>query len=215
MVLKFGNDFCTACEPIARIWHKGNDPIGRRTILFVDVYLPEIHAISLIHQNLSTIIILLTVVPVYNLLLTIWMSLAPARTLTLASFMLRYQSWRGLGLWKEQEKERRAPGSLKIPDFTTKWTRVCLFLYRPTACLVFLRRLLVIFLVPPRRFTFFDGCAQLFCTLTPFRTYRIHDKRLKSAVVEPAYYDGRCSHIFAVWVCTTAKISKKPGNEGA
>ena len=50
MLLEFGNDFCTACEPIAGIWHEGNDPIGRRPIAVVDVVdvdLPEIHAISL------------------------------------------------------------------------------------------------------------------------------------------------------------------------
>ena len=120
------------------------------------------------------------------------MSLAPARTLTLASFMLRYQSWRGLGLWKEQEKERRAPGSLETPNFTTKRTRVCLFLYTPTTCLVFLRRLLVIFLAPPRRFTFFDGCAHLSCMLASSETYRIHDKRMKSAGVEGTDCDGWC-----------------------
>ena len=40
---KFGNDFCTSGEPIARIWHKGNDPIGRRpiAIIVVDVDLQE------------------------------------------------------------------------------------------------------------------------------------------------------------------------------
>ena len=51
MSLKFGNDFCTPCEPIAWIWHKGNDPIGHRPIAVVDVVdvdLPEILAISLL-----------------------------------------------------------------------------------------------------------------------------------------------------------------------
>ena len=50
MPLEFGNDFCTPCEPIAGIWHKGNDPIGHRPIavLVVDVDLPEILAISLL-----------------------------------------------------------------------------------------------------------------------------------------------------------------------
>jgi hypothetical protein len=53
---EFGNDFCTPCEPIARVWHKGNDPIGRRPIAVVDVVdvdLPEIHAISLLRGYLS------------------------------------------------------------------------------------------------------------------------------------------------------------------
>ena len=52
MPLEFGNDFCLPCEPIARIWHKGNDPIRRRTIAVVgaaDVDLPEI-TISLVHR---------------------------------------------------------------------------------------------------------------------------------------------------------------------
>jgi hypothetical protein len=64
MLLEFGDDFCTTCEPIAWVWHKGNDPTGRRPIAIVDVvdvHLPEIHAISLIHRNIYTIIILLTV----------------------------------------------------------------------------------------------------------------------------------------------------------
>ena len=39
MLLESGDDFCAACEPIARIWHKGNDPIGRRpvAVIVVDV----------------------------------------------------------------------------------------------------------------------------------------------------------------------------------
>ena len=50
MLLKFGDDLCTTREPIARIWHKGNDPIGRPpiSVVVVDLYLPEIHAISLL-----------------------------------------------------------------------------------------------------------------------------------------------------------------------
>ena len=36
MPLEFGDDLCAACEPIARIWHKGNDPIGRRPIAIID-----------------------------------------------------------------------------------------------------------------------------------------------------------------------------------
>ena len=53
MPLEFGNDFCAACEPIARIWHKGNDPIGRRSFVVVDMDLPEIHAISLQSKYLT------------------------------------------------------------------------------------------------------------------------------------------------------------------
>ena len=59
MPLKIGNDFCTACEPIAGIWHKGNNPIGRRPIGVVDVVdvvdvdLSEIHAVSLLSKCLT------------------------------------------------------------------------------------------------------------------------------------------------------------------
>ena len=53
MVPKFGNDFCAACEPIARIWCKGNYPFGRRSIAADDVYLSEIHAISLLGGYLA------------------------------------------------------------------------------------------------------------------------------------------------------------------
>ena len=42
MVLEFGDDFCPPCEPIARIWHKGNDPIGHRPIATVDIDLQEV-----------------------------------------------------------------------------------------------------------------------------------------------------------------------------
>ena len=56
MPLEFGKDFCTPREPIAWIWRKGNDPIGCRPtaiIVVVDVHLPEIHAISLVHEILT------------------------------------------------------------------------------------------------------------------------------------------------------------------
>ena len=56
MLLEFSDDFRAACEPIARIWHKSNDPIGRRPIAVVDVDdvdLPEIHAISLLSRYLT------------------------------------------------------------------------------------------------------------------------------------------------------------------
>ena len=71
MVLKFSDNFCTACEPIARSRHKGNDPIRRRPAItvVVDVHLPVGHAISLIHRNIDTITILLTAVAVLNVLL--------------------------------------------------------------------------------------------------------------------------------------------------
>ena len=71
MPLEFGNDFCAACEPIARIWHKGNDPIGCRPvaiIVVVDVHLLEIDTISLVHQNTYIITILLTVLAAMNML---------------------------------------------------------------------------------------------------------------------------------------------------
>ena len=42
--LEFRNDFRAACEPVARIWHKGNDPIEHRpiAIIVLDVDLQEI-----------------------------------------------------------------------------------------------------------------------------------------------------------------------------
>ena len=53
MSLEFGNDFSTSGEPIARIWHKGNDPVGRRPIAVVDLDLPEIHTINLLSTYLT------------------------------------------------------------------------------------------------------------------------------------------------------------------
>ena len=69
MLPPFGDDFCATCESIARIWHKGNDPIRRRPIAITDVHLPEIHAINLVHRNIYMITILLTVLAVLNVLL--------------------------------------------------------------------------------------------------------------------------------------------------
>ena len=53
---EFGNDFCTPCEPIAGVWHKGNDTIGCCLIAIVDVvdvHLPEIDTISLLGEDLA------------------------------------------------------------------------------------------------------------------------------------------------------------------
>ena len=49
MPLKFGNEFCTPCEPSARVWHEANDPIGRRpiAIIVVDVDLQWIRRYQL------------------------------------------------------------------------------------------------------------------------------------------------------------------------
>jgi len=71
MILEFGDDFCTPCEPIAWIWHEGNNPIGHRTtavVDVVDVHLPEIHTVSLVHQNIYMITILPTALVVMNML---------------------------------------------------------------------------------------------------------------------------------------------------
>ena len=72
MLLKFGDDFCAPCEPIAWIWRKGNDSIRRRRttiIAVVDVHLPEIHAIGLVLRTTYIITILLTVLAVLNVVL--------------------------------------------------------------------------------------------------------------------------------------------------
>ena len=69
MDLEFGDDVCAACEPIAWIWHKGNGPNGRHQIDVVDVHLPEIHGISLVHQNIYVITNLLTMLAVLKVLL--------------------------------------------------------------------------------------------------------------------------------------------------
>ena len=53
MLPQFDNGFCTSSEPIAWIWHKGNDRIGRHPIAIIDVHLPEIHAINLVHWKLT------------------------------------------------------------------------------------------------------------------------------------------------------------------
>ena len=50
MALEFGDDFCPSCEPIARIWHKGNDPIERRPIPIVDIDLQGVQRCQLAGQ---------------------------------------------------------------------------------------------------------------------------------------------------------------------
>ena len=47
MPLELDNDFCSPCEPIARIWGHEENHIRRRPIVVVDVHLPEIQTISL------------------------------------------------------------------------------------------------------------------------------------------------------------------------
>ena len=71
MLLKFGNDFCTACETIARIWHKGNDPIGRRPISIIVILDVHLHGIQLLAWFTRTVTgyILLTVLALLNVLL--------------------------------------------------------------------------------------------------------------------------------------------------
>ena len=72
MPLQFGNNFCPACEPIARVWREGDDPIEHRptaVVDVVDVHLPEVRTISSVHQYTNTITILLTVLALLNVLL--------------------------------------------------------------------------------------------------------------------------------------------------
>ena len=67
MPLEFSDDFCTACESIAWIWHEGNDSIRCHPIAIIavlDVDLLEIHAISLVHWNIYTITLSRTVLAV-------------------------------------------------------------------------------------------------------------------------------------------------------
>ena len=106
MPLEFGDDFCLPSEPSAWIWHKGDDPVGFGLIAIfavVDVDLPEIHVISLVHRNIYMITILLTwVLVVLNMLS--WATMCWAPTRTLAPLMLRYWKWRG-SQWGKEGKE--------------------------------------------------------------------------------------------------------------
>ena len=61
MALQFGDGFCTPCEPNARIWHKGNNPIGRRLIAVVDVDLSEIQTVSLLSRYVAVPLTVLAV----------------------------------------------------------------------------------------------------------------------------------------------------------
>ena len=72
MPLQFGNDFCPACEAIAWVRREGDDPIERLPIAVVDVvdvHLPHVHSISLVHWYTNTITVLLTMLALWNLLL--------------------------------------------------------------------------------------------------------------------------------------------------
>ena len=91
--LEFGDIFCLPCEPIAWIWHEGNDAIRCHPTAIIDVHLPEIHDISLVRQNFYIITIALTELALMNMLLWATKSWAPARMP--ASLMFRYWRWRG------------------------------------------------------------------------------------------------------------------------
>ena len=55
LALELGDDIGPPCEPIAWIWHKGNDPIRFCSIAITAVVhldLREIHAIILVHWNI-------------------------------------------------------------------------------------------------------------------------------------------------------------------
>ena len=57
MFLQFSNDLHSACEPSARVWHKGNYRVGYHPVsiaqVVIDVNLREIRAVSLLHENLT------------------------------------------------------------------------------------------------------------------------------------------------------------------
>ena len=57
MYLKFCNNLHLACEPSARVWHKGNYRIGYRSVarVVIDVNLQEVHAVSLLYENLTVL----------------------------------------------------------------------------------------------------------------------------------------------------------------
>ena len=42
MPLELADDLCAACEPVAWIWHKRNDPIGHRPAAIIDVDLQDL-----------------------------------------------------------------------------------------------------------------------------------------------------------------------------
>ena len=72
MTLEFHNDFCPACEPSARVWCKGYDPVRHRPIAVVgvvDEHLREIRTISFVHWHIDTTTILLTMLALLNMLL--------------------------------------------------------------------------------------------------------------------------------------------------
>ena len=74
MPLEFGNDFCPPCEAIAWVWREGDDPIERLPIAVVDVvdvHLPYVCSIGLVHWYIDTITILLTVLALLNVLLLV------------------------------------------------------------------------------------------------------------------------------------------------
>ena len=71
MPLQFGNNFCPPCEAIAWVWREGDDPIKRRPIAVVDVvdvHLPHVHSISLVHWYINTRTVLLTMLALWKLL---------------------------------------------------------------------------------------------------------------------------------------------------
>ena len=118
MCLEFGDDFCAACEPGARIWHKGNDPIGRRPItiiMYVDLQETKPSSAYLMDtiSNHSTHVIECVV--------------ASNKVVSACEAHPEIPT----EVQDEGRKERRAPGGQKTPNYATRCTRVGLFLYTP------------------------------------------------------------------------------------
>ena len=182
MPLECGNGFCTPCEPNARIWHKGNDPIGRRSIaiIFVDVDLQQFQRHHLAWR-----------IPLVKIPLTVWASMnvpllatkwwAPAKRL--APLMSRYRWWR----FRIRVGKKGQHPNVGDPQS------------RDEVLVMITRRALVYFYIVhaiPVRFsdslwqlTVFGEWARLSCVLVLYGTYRAHDERMKSVVsAERAYW---------------------------
>ena len=115
MPLQFSNDFCAACEPIARIGHKGNDPIGRHpiAIIVVNVDLPEIqhHQLASFRKHYThTLSFIECVVASYKVVGT---------HKKVCSAHVEIPRWRGSD---EGRKERKAPGGQKTPNYAACWS---------------------------------------------------------------------------------------------
>ena len=106
MALEFGDDFSPPCEPIPRIWHKRNDPIGCRPIAVVDLQEVQRRQLAGRVSNCSTHSV--EGAAADGNVMSIWKKVCSAHS---------EQSKVSVTVQDEGGKERGAPGGQQTPNY--------------------------------------------------------------------------------------------------